>query len=344
MDLTQPFHLALSGGGFRATFFHLGVIAFLRRSDYLKNIKTISAVSGGSVIAAHLKLNWQSYAGQDNDPAFSTAASKLIEFGARDVRGRITRRLPLILLRRLIPDFFRVPDYTTTSLLCDEYDRLFGRMTLDDFRKLDGPEVAFVATSVNLHKVCALGTHGFSIGHGHRDPVLKFENKPLSLPLSLAVAASSAYPVFFRPVELDAKDHIESRMTAPRDRIVLIDGGVTGNIGLGGFFHGDSSILVSDASTTLDWAPAGRRFGMVATLIEVAQILLDRVTQFESASFSGRRIRIDQVTEAPGDLPRDVQVCIRDIRTDFDKFTNDEIMALIAHGYGVARKELGEKE
>ncbi|QDT04448.1 Patatin-like phospholipase [Rubripirellula lacrimiformis] len=43
--------LAFSGGGVRATVFHLGVLARLARQDLLGNVKVISSVSGGSLAA-----------------------------------------------------------------------------------------------------------------------------------------------------------------------------------------------------------------------------------------------------------------------------------------------------
>lgn len=50
--------LALSGGGFRAAMFHIGVLAALAEKDELKNIEVISCVSGGSILGAfyYLKL------------------------------------------------------------------------------------------------------------------------------------------------------------------------------------------------------------------------------------------------------------------------------------------------
>lgn len=48
--------LALSGGGFRATLFHLGVLTRLAELDLLRHLNMISAVSGGSVLAAHYML------------------------------------------------------------------------------------------------------------------------------------------------------------------------------------------------------------------------------------------------------------------------------------------------
>jgi tetratricopeptide (TPR) repeat protein len=45
--------LALSGGGFRASLFHIGVLARLAELDVLKQVEVLSCVSGGSVVGAH---------------------------------------------------------------------------------------------------------------------------------------------------------------------------------------------------------------------------------------------------------------------------------------------------
>lgn len=48
--------LALSGGGFRASLFHLGVLARLAECDALRSVEVLSTVSGGSIIGAHYYL------------------------------------------------------------------------------------------------------------------------------------------------------------------------------------------------------------------------------------------------------------------------------------------------
>jgi len=50
--------LALSGGGFRASLFHIGVLARLAECDVLRRVEVLSCVSGGSIIGAfyYLKL------------------------------------------------------------------------------------------------------------------------------------------------------------------------------------------------------------------------------------------------------------------------------------------------
>ena len=48
--------VALSGGGFRAAFFHLGVLARLAELDVLRHVEVLSCVSGGSIAGAQYYL------------------------------------------------------------------------------------------------------------------------------------------------------------------------------------------------------------------------------------------------------------------------------------------------
>ncbi|CAI8786629.1 patatin-like phospholipase family protein [Methylococcus capsulatus] len=49
---TDRLGLALSGGGFRAALFHLGVLAKMAELDLLRHVQMLSTVSGGSIIGA----------------------------------------------------------------------------------------------------------------------------------------------------------------------------------------------------------------------------------------------------------------------------------------------------
>lgn len=53
---TVKLGLALSGGGFRSAFFHVGILARLSELDLLRKVDVISSVSGGSIIAAYYYL------------------------------------------------------------------------------------------------------------------------------------------------------------------------------------------------------------------------------------------------------------------------------------------------
>lgn len=49
--------LALSGGGFRAALFHIGVLARLAELDVLRSVEVLSTVSGGSIVGALYYVN-----------------------------------------------------------------------------------------------------------------------------------------------------------------------------------------------------------------------------------------------------------------------------------------------
>ena len=51
--------LALSGGGFRASLFHIGVLARLAELDVLRHVEVLSCVSGGSIVGAYYYLEVQ---------------------------------------------------------------------------------------------------------------------------------------------------------------------------------------------------------------------------------------------------------------------------------------------
>src|SRR5215475_11004546 len=51
--------LCLSGGGYRAMLFHVGVLWRLYETGLLQTVKRISSVSGGSITAGVLALKWR---------------------------------------------------------------------------------------------------------------------------------------------------------------------------------------------------------------------------------------------------------------------------------------------
>ena len=59
--------LALSGGGFRASLFHIGVLARLAELDMLRHVEVLSCVSGGSIVGAHYYLEVQKLLEEKDD-------------------------------------------------------------------------------------------------------------------------------------------------------------------------------------------------------------------------------------------------------------------------------------
>src|ERR1700680_1691406 len=61
---TLKLGLALSGGGFRATLFHLGALWRLNELGWLRQLDIITSVSGGSIVNGVLALRWSELAWQ----------------------------------------------------------------------------------------------------------------------------------------------------------------------------------------------------------------------------------------------------------------------------------------
>lgn len=112
-------NLALSGGGFRAALFHLGVLRYLYDAKVLKNVHQIASVSGGSILAALFVLRWdEATCDEGNEVSegdgFEKVSTKLIEFAQCDVRGWV--------LRRWMMDWMCVVVYVLFMLLLWAYD------------------------------------------------------------------------------------------------------------------------------------------------------------------------------------------------------------------------------
>ena len=197
--------LALSGGGFRATLFHLGMIRFLREANILPQVTHITSVSGGSILAAHLVLNWQRYNGSLEE--FDAAAAELIRFVQLDVRNRVVRRYPLAMpLRAMRRLTLRRPirQLTRTGLLEYHYEKfLYGDTCL--FQLPERPRLSILATNLSEGCLCAFTRDGLIMQR--RRPGQRFHFDRIHTGLAtvpMAVTASSAFPGFFPPLELQA--------------------------------------------------------------------------------------------------------------------------------------------
>jgi predicted acylesterase/phospholipase RssA len=101
--------LALSGGGFRASFYHLGVLACLAEFDVLRHVEVLSCVSGGSIVGACYWLALRKRLLQNppmtRDDYVSLVASLIQHFEkavAVDVRGQIQPSKAALAFRILV--------------------------------------------------------------------------------------------------------------------------------------------------------------------------------------------------------------------------------------------------
>ena len=120
--------LALSGGGFRAAFFHVGVLARLAELDLLREVEVISTVSGGSIAGALYYLRLRQLL-EDKSAAELTqedylalvhdVEERLRRGVQKNIRARVFANLPknaqMLVSRR----------YSRTDRVGDLYDRHF---------------------------------------------------------------------------------------------------------------------------------------------------------------------------------------------------------------------------
>src|SRR5262245_45454310 len=237
--------LALSGGGFRATLFHLGMVRFLREADILPNVTHITSVSGGSIVAAHLVLNWHRYTGSLEE--FDAAAAELIRFVQLDVRNRVVRRYPLALplrgLRRLA---FRPPirQLTRTGLLEYHYEKhLYGDTCL--FQLPERPRLYILATNLSEGCLCAFTRDGLLMQRRLPGQRFRFDHVHTGLAtVPIAVTASSAFPGFFPPLELRGEE--VGADPGQFGRLAFTDGGVYDNLGVRMFRCLERSLLAHE--------------------------------------------------------------------------------------------------
>jgi predicted acylesterase/phospholipase RssA len=222
--------LALSGGGFRAALYHLGLIRFLRDAGTLPHVAHITSVSGGSIVAAHLVLNWDRYNGSPGE--FDAAASEFVSFVRMDVRNRIVRRVPLALPlrwpRKLLGRSNR--KLTRTGLLEYHYERyLYGDTSL--FELPDKPQLHILATNLSEGCLCAFSRQGLLKARPLPGHTFRIEHIHVGLAtVPMAVTASSAFPGFFPPLELTGADVGVS--VGEFGRQTYTDGGVFDNLGV----------------------------------------------------------------------------------------------------------------
>lgn len=241
--------LAVSGGGYRAMLFHLGSFWRLFELGVLKKLDRISSVSGGSITAAKIGLEWD----QLNS--------------AEDFRDRVV--VPIRKLAAVTVDASSIiggillPGSIADRVSAAYAKHLFGDKTLQDLPD----DVRFVINATNVET----GTlWRFSKPYMRDYRVGKVDSPEVSL--ADAVTASSAFPPVLSPFVLevgaDAFTEIEPNLDRRHlDEITLTDGGVYDNLGLETVWKRYQTVLVSDAgganaldpTPPADWARHAKR-------------------------------------------------------------------------------------
>lgn len=351
--------LALSGGGFRASIFHLGVIRRLEELGIMPRVAVISTVSGGSIVGAYYAIEMERYLrtvkpGSWTDrevrcSGWEAIAGRFLEAVDHNIRSRALVFTPfyhpILFATSVALAPFRKA--ARSILIQAEYDRWFyDDGTLDELPSvtpmsspasgtvLTGPKLVLNTTSLNTGE-----RRAFSRDANTRLGDLKTSNKNV-LKLSRVVGASSGVPVLFPPTAV-AED-------------LLVDGGVADNQGIEGLRdNGCDVMIVSDASGQLELSHQ-QGTSEAAVFVRVNGILQHQVRN-KLLDELDREYHDRRETGAPLtfaffhlylNLKDDPAISHRlsseyiqptaRIRTDLDQFSYVEREALLYHGYTLA--------
>jgi NTE family protein len=395
--------LALSGGGFRTALFHIGTLLRLAELGVLKHVGVLSTVSGGSIVGAAFYLRLLKRVEEVGGPltdkdliwVVEELAATFPEGVAKNVRVRTFTSYP-----RNVE--MSQADYSRSDRVAELYDRYFfdgilgpGRVTMKDLgtrlqrvpvgSPADGamPELFINATSLTTGRcwrfsAATMGEAPLAGQAADIDRVTRFVRpgryedldspRPADVPLSIAVAASSALPGGLHPMSI-------SEMYEGL-RIQLVDGGVHDNQGVQSLVLADcTEFVVSDTGGQMT-SEEQARTSFLSVLLRAPQILYGRVRQEQLMRASERRVRgepsplalihlrrgtsVDLVTPrglaGPGTrepdpvgesstafgVAPDVMDLLADLRTDLDSFSEVETKSLMSAGYLVTGPVMGD--
>ncbi|MGH3030909.1 MAG: patatin-like phospholipase family protein [Gaiellaceae bacterium] len=132
----QRLGLALSGGGFRAALFHIGVLARMAELGILRRVEVLSTVSGGSIVGAlyyiHVRGLLQAIPDDDiEDEHYADVVERIAETFLRGVETNLRGRT----FRDLRQNFRMARnDYSRSDRLGELYDETFYRPAWNEHR------------------------------------------------------------------------------------------------------------------------------------------------------------------------------------------------------------------
>lgn len=326
--------LCLSGGGFRAALFHLGALRRLSELGVLSQVDTISAVSGGSLFAAHLarRVPVMPAPGQPVPDWEAGVARPFRQFAGRNLRTG-----PLV--RSLLPTNWGDRDAAVRAL-ADRIHRTLTPATLPDLP--ERPAYVFSATTM------AFGSSWRFARERIGDYQLGYLRPDATWTVATAAAASSCFPPVFSPMrlDLDPSDLKGGTYRGPdRDELVqhlgLTDGGLYDNMGLEPAWRRHRTVLVSDGGGVFDFVST---FSFVGRLLRYSAIVGKQaaairrrwlIAGLETGTLDGTYwgIGTGASPEAGEAYSGELVDAITQIRTDLDAFTDAEIAILENHGY-----------
>lgn len=314
--------VALSGGGFRASLFHIGVLAALAEKDMLRHVEVMSCVSGGSILGAHYYLEVRKLLQENVDGSISRAQYiELVERLASDFLAGVKKNIRMRIATSVVANLkmMLLPGYTRTSRLAELYEEhLYARVKDDGERRLRKLMVQPMGASENFNpkydnwkradKVPILILNSTCVNTGHNwqftaswmgEPPAQIESRIDGNYRLRRMYLESEAPPQHRDISIgDAAaasacvpglfTPLELRNLYPGIIVRLVDGGVHDNQGVFGLMDQNCTVMVvSDASGQMS-AVDEPSDGGFSTLLRTNSMVMARVRSAEYRELEAR--------------------------------------------------------
>ena len=332
MDPARRFGLALSGGGYRATAFHIGTLRALNRMGLLQKVDVISTISGGSITGAAYALSGHLSYEDFEKQMLETLATKsvirsilwsrtsILFFGAillimsLCIYLLFTRyasvTLPVLATLIFCVIRFQFRMFPVSREIERAYNKFFfNRATLSDLPVR--PELVIGSTNLQTSTPFVFSRRKMEdSNYARREKPITFHQQ--DFPVARAVVASSCVPFAFTPVTIDKKYFVDKDLFKAIDPR-LVDGGVFDNQGIHKLTAKRSSfycplVLISDAGNKLPFQ--GSYNNTIILLIRTVDVFMDRIKGFQMATQLYRRARSSDEQIAYQSLGWDLEECI----------------------------------
>jgi NTE family protein len=342
--------LAMSGGGFRATLFHLGALIRINEFGYLTKLDRISSVSGGSITNGLLAVRWKRL-NFDLVTGIASNFKSLIVDPLRDFCGHSIDAAAIG--EGYLPGLLKSATGSSLGLsdvsqhIESHYETLFGgKITLQDIP--DSPRFIFNATNFTTgvdFRFSKPYAGDYRIGY---IPTPQFT-------VAFAATCSSAFPPVLSPVvrpqnpdafrQWQGSDLFEDAKF--RSQLFLTDGGVYDNLGLETIEKRCETVLVSDAGgpfqieaqPSREWVQQSMRAFDVATAqsraLRKRQLLNDLTAGRKKGTYWGTTTDIQNYGLPCLPVSRASTQYVSTMRTRLNAFSEKEQGSLINAGYAL---------
>lgn len=346
---TMNINLIISGGGFRATLFHLGVAKHLVKLNLFEKIRVISSVSGGSILNALISLHFEKIKSEED--FIKLIEEPIIKMIKGDFRNNV-----------MLHTIFAIKSKSVKKIL---NKRLYHNKKMSDLS--DKLTSIINATDINQGRRWIFTQDKFGgFDHDYSDMTEKIS-------ISKAVHSSMAFPGLVSPEIIKKEKYNFPIKDNVAKKIQLIDGGVYDNTGIFSAkeYLGEPNTLNIASDTIEVFSSTKKKLGLLNQFKRVFFLVLDLKTRKERSYFVDRLtikknekencmknkikgviflaektckyyknicpsedIVPDTINSIPDSIGYgdDIVKLISRIRTDLDRFSDVEIDCLMYHG------------